>query len=410
MNALRGRTAFDAPALTLDEAGFTDAEAAAFKRVVLVGMGTSLFAAQLGALYIEELARVPATAEDASEFRYRRPALDRETLVVAVAQSGETADTLEAMHAARAAGARLLAVVNAEGSQATHVAHSALLLRAGPEIAVASTKTFTNALVCLLLTALDLGQRRGVLDGEAVAAHVGALAHLPALLGESIALNEGAYPRLAARYGEMRRFLYVGRGRLLPIALEGAMKLKEVSYIHAEGMSAAMMKHGPIALVDRETPVVALAPAHGRRDKMLGNINEVAAREGPVLAVATEGDEEAAALASDVLWTPPSAPLLEPIRRRDTVAVVRLPRRRPHRRGRRPAPQPRQERYGGVGFSRSNSSAALGRYPAPPIDSTVLNSASVTGCTDRRPWRTSAISLSSGARFTSSSGTWRGRG
>ena len=313
MNALRGRTAFDAPALTLDEAGFTDAGAAAFKRVVLVGMGTSLFAAQLGALYVEELARVPASAEDASEFRYRRPALDRETLVVAVAQSGETADTLEAMHAARAAGARLLAVVNAEGSQATHVADSALLLRAGPEIAVASTKTFTNALVCLLLTALDLGQRRGVLDDEAVAQHVGDLAHLPALLGDAIALNEGVYPRLAARYGEMRRFLYVGRGRLLPIALEGAMKLKEVSYIHAEGMSAAMMKHGPIALVDKETPVVALAPAHGMRDKMLGNINEVAAREGPVLAVATEGDEEAAALASDVLWTPPSAPLLEPI-------------------------------------------------------------------------------------------------
>ncbi|MCE2470039.1 MAG: glutamine--fructose-6-phosphate transaminase (isomerizing) [Dehalococcoidia bacterium] len=313
MNALRGRIAFDSPALTVHEAGFTDAEAAAFKRVVLVGMGTSLFAAQLGALYLEELARIPASAEDASEFRYRRPVLDRETLVVAVAQSGETADTLEAMHAAQTAGARLLAVVNAEGSQATRLAGNTLLLRAGPEIAVASTKTFTNALVCLLLTALELGQRRGVLDEEAVTAHVGALAHLPALLGEAIALNDGAYPRLAKRYGAMRRFLYVGRGRLLPIALEGAMKLKEVSYIHAEGMSAAMMKHGPIALVDKETPVVALAPAHGMRDKMLANINEVAAREGPVLAVATAGDDEVAALASDVLWTPPGAPLLEPI-------------------------------------------------------------------------------------------------
>ena len=313
MNALRGRISFDPPALTVDEAGFTDEEAAAFKRVVLVGMGTSLFAAQLGALYVEELARIPATAEDASEFRYRRPVIDSETLVVAVAQSGETADTLEAMHAAQQAGARLLAVVNAEESQATRLADSTLLLRAGPEIAVASTKTFTNSLVCLLLTALELGQRRGVLSGEAVAAHAGALAHLPALLGEAIALNAGDYPRMAKVYGAMRRCLYVGRGLLLPIALEGAMKLKEVSYIHAEGMSAAMMKHGPIALVDRDTPVVALAAARGIRDKMLGNINEVAAREGRVVAVATVGDDEVAGLAPDVLWTPSSAPLLEPI-------------------------------------------------------------------------------------------------
>ena len=312
INALSGRTSFSPAGVTLDEASLTREEISALGRVVLLGMGTSLYAAQLGALYIEELARIPATAEDASEFRYRNPVLDRDTLVVAVGQSGETADTLEAMHHVRRAGARLLAVVNVEGSQATQVAEGTLLTHSGPEISVASSKTFTNSLVCLLLLAIHLGAERGTLTPGDVGGLVHDLAHLPALLGSALEAN-GDYSALAHRYERMRRWLFVGRGLLRPIANEGAMKLKETSYVHAEGMTAAMLKHGPIALVDPETAVVALAPAGGMREKTLGNINEVLAREGPVLAVATEGDEEVARLVSDVLWIPQSPPLLEPI-------------------------------------------------------------------------------------------------
>ena len=312
INALSGRTSFSPAAVTLDETSLTRDDISGLRRVVLLGMGTSLYAAQLGALYIEELARIPATAEDASEFRYRNPVLDRDTLVVAVGQSGETADTLEAMHHVRHAGARLLTVVNVEGSQATQVAEGTLLTHSGPEISVASSKTFTNSLVCLLLLAIHLGAERGALVPEDVGGLVHDLAHLPALLGSALEAN-GDYAALAYRYERMRRWLFVGRGLLRPIANEGAMKLKETSYVHAEGMTAAMLKHGPIALVDPETAVVAMAPAGGMREKTLGNINEVLAREGPVLAVATEGDEEVARLVSDVLWIPQSPPLLEPI-------------------------------------------------------------------------------------------------
>ena len=312
MSALRGRVSFDPGEITLDEVPLTDREIRSISRVVLVGMGTSLYAAQLGALYIERLARIPATAEDASEFRYRDP-VATDTLVVAVAQSGETADTLEAMHAASTSGARLIAVVNVAGSQATRVAEGTLMMHAGLEVGVASSKTFTSSLVCLLLLAAHLGSRRGAMDGSAMSDLANSLAHLPVLLGDAIQANDDPCVQLAAKYGRMKRLLFIGRGLLVPIASEGAMKLKEISYIHAEGMTAAMMKHGPIALVDPETPVVALATQHAMRDKMISNINEVLARGGPVLAVATQGDEDIAALADDVLWVPPAPALLEPM-------------------------------------------------------------------------------------------------
>jgi glucosamine--fructose-6-phosphate aminotransferase (isomerizing) len=312
ISALRGRISFEPGSVSLTEVPLTDAEIRSISRVVLVGMGTSLYAAQLGALYIERLARIPATAEDASEFRYRDP-VATDTLVVAVVQSGETADTLEAMHAASSSGARLLAVVNVAGSQATRVAEGTLMMHAGLEVGVASSKTFTSSLVCLLLLAAHLGSRRGALDASAMSGLASSLAQLPVLLGSAIQANNAQCAVLAAKYGKTKRLLFIGRGLLVPIASEGAMKLKEISYIHAEGMTAAMMKHGPIALVDPETPVMALATRHAMRDKIIGNINEVLARGGPVLAVATQGDEGIAALADDVLWVPPAPPLLEPM-------------------------------------------------------------------------------------------------
>ena len=313
VNALRGRLSFDPLSVAVDEVPLTREEVAAIDRVVFVGMGTSLYAAQLGSLYMERIARIPATAEDASEFRYRDPVANDRTLVIAVAQSGETADTLEAMHQALHAKGRLLAVVNVDGSQATRVAEGSMMMHAGLEVGVAASKTFTSSLVCLLLLAVHLGSQRGALDGPALAELSEQLTHLPALMGDAVGANADAYAQLAPKYGRMKRFLFIGRGLLVPIANEGAMKLKEISYLHAEGMTAAVMKHGPIALVDPETPVVALAPRGGMRDKMVGNINEVLARSGPVIVVATEGDEQMADLATDVLWVPPAPELLEPI-------------------------------------------------------------------------------------------------
>ena len=313
VSALRGRLTFDPLSVAVDEVPLTREEIVAIDRVVLMGMGTSLHAAQLGALYIERIARIPATAEDASEFRYRDPVVNAHTLVIAVVQSGETADTLEAMHQALEAKGRLLAVVNVEGSQATRVAEGCMMMHAGLEVGVAASKTFTSSLVCLLLLAMHLGKQRRVLDQAEMTVLSEQIAHLPSLMGDAVQANADTYARLAPKYGRMKRFLFIGRGLLVPIANEGAMKLKEISYIHAEGMTAAVMKHGPIALVDPETPIVALAPRHGLRDKVIGNINEVLARGGPVIAVATEGDEELANLATDVLWVPPTSALLEPI-------------------------------------------------------------------------------------------------
>ena len=294
---------------------FTQRQLQGLERAVFIGMGTSLHAAQVGARMMEQIARLPATAENASEFRYRQPVVDKRTLVVAVGQSGETADTLEGIQQAIQGEARTLAICNVEGSQATHMAEGAILMHAGPEVGVASSKTFTTSMVCLYLLAAHLGAQRGVLDQPALAGHVEALAQLPALLGQALALNGPAYSHLASGYSQCRSFLFIGRGLLEPLAREGALKLKELSYLHAEGLPASDLKHGPIALVDPETPVVALALAmqHPLYEKLLGSINEVKAREGPVLAIGTEGDNTLAGQVDDVLWTPPCPPLLAPM-------------------------------------------------------------------------------------------------
>ena len=313
MSGLRGRLAFAPPAVTLDELPFSTREVRSFSRAVFLGMGTTLYATQVGARLTERLARLPAVADDASEFRYRDPVVDEHTLVIAVTQSGETADTLEALHLAAQAGGRTVAITNVAGSQADRNAEATILIQAGPEIGVASTKTFINSMTAMLLLAVHLGARRGMLDDADVAGHIETVSRLPALLGEGLELNRGAYEKLAVAYIKARRFLFLGRGLLEPIAREGALKLKEISYIHAEGMAAAEMKHGPIALIDEETPVVALAPRDALYDKMLGNISEVRARGGKVIAVATAGDDAIAKQVDDVLWVPECPPLLTPM-------------------------------------------------------------------------------------------------
>jgi glucosamine--fructose-6-phosphate aminotransferase (isomerizing) len=312
MSTLRGRLSFDPGDVTLD-LPFTEQEIAAFTRVVFIGMGTSAHACQIGAQFIERLARIPSNAENSAEFRYRDPVLDRNTLVVAIAQSGETADTLEAMHQASTRGARTLAITNVEGSQAHRRAEGTIFMHAGPEIGVASSKTFINSMIATQLLAIRLGAARGALRPESVAELVDALSRLPALLGETLTLNTDVIRPLAEKYSRARRFLFLGRGMLEPIAREGAMKLKEISYIHAEGMSAAEMKHGPIALIDAETPVIALAPRNGLYEKMLSNISEVRTRSGKVIGITTAGNAAFASLADDVLWIPETPPLLEPM-------------------------------------------------------------------------------------------------
>ena len=319
MSGLRGRLSFSPDSLTLGDVPFSPAELRGLQRVVLVGMGSSYHAAQYGARLIEELARIPSIAENASEFRYRQPVLDRHTLVVAVGQSGETADTLEAMHLAKESGARTITICNVPGSQAIQLAEGTVLMHAGLEVGVAASKTFTSALLCLYLLATHLGIERRTLSNEAMAEHLSTLAHAPALLARTLELNQGAYPGLSERYSRFRRFLFIGRGAMEPMAMEGALKLKELSYIHAEGMTAAELKHGPIALVDSETPVVALAPHDSLYGKMMSNIQEVQARNGPVLAVGTEGDEALARLADDVLWVPSCPMAMMPL-----VAAVPL--------------------------------------------------------------------------------------
>jgi glucosamine--fructose-6-phosphate aminotransferase (isomerizing) len=303
MSALRGRLTFDPPGVSLAELPFGPEVLRAVDRAVLLGMGTSLNAAMAGARYIETLARLPATAENAAEFRYRDPVVGPATLVVAVTQSGETADTLEALALARRAGARTITITNTALSQATRMAEGTLLMHAGQEIGVASSKTFITSVETMLLLAGAIGAARGVLDQRATAELVETIAHLPALVGDALAYNEGAYPSLMARFAGARRFLFLGRGLLEPIAREGALKLKEISYVHAEGMAAAEMKHGPIALVDAETPTVAFMLRDDLHGKMLANVAEVRARGGPVIAIATEGDAQAETVADAVLWT-----------------------------------------------------------------------------------------------------------
>jgi glucosamine--fructose-6-phosphate aminotransferase (isomerizing) len=281
-------------------------------RVVLLGMGTSLHAAMVGRRYFEELAGIPAEVDNASEFRYRNPVLDDRTLVVSVSQSGETVDVLEAMAVARERGALQVTICNTEGAQTARVADGTVYTRAGLERGVASTKCFVAAMAAIYALALELGVARGCLGPEAVAERIRDLTRIPDAVARILA-DAPRYRKLAARFAEAQHFLFLGRGLAFPVAMEGALKMKEISYIHAEGYAAGEMKHGPIALIDRSFPTVAIATKHALRSKMISNIEQVQARAGEVICVVTEGDEGIPRIADHIIEIPAVPELMEPI-------------------------------------------------------------------------------------------------
>ena len=281
------------------------------ERIVITACGTSWHAAIVGEYMIEELARIPVEVEYASEFRYRRPIVRDGTLVIAISQSGETADTLAAMREARSRGAPLMGIVNVVGSSIARETDGGVYIHSGPEIGVASTKAFTGQLTVLALFALYLARRRGMslLEGREF---VAAMHQLPELV--QLALDESsAIECIAREYSDKVNFLYLGRGFNFPVALEGALKLKEISYIHAEGYPAAEMKHGPIALIDQNMPVVFIAPSDSVYHKVASNIEEVKARGGKVIAIVTDGNHDLAARVDHVVRVPATIEMLQPL-------------------------------------------------------------------------------------------------
>jgi glutamine---fructose-6-phosphate transaminase (isomerizing) len=311
-DTFRGRVAPETGNILLPDVTLDPSTVKAIQRVVFVACGTASYASLLGRSMIERLAGVPAEVDLGSEFRYRDALVGPETLIVAVSQSGETADTLGAVKAARLKGAPILAITNVVGSALSREATATLYMHAGPEIGVASTKAFSTMVVASYLLGLWLGRLRGVLTAEDVRKRVQDLAEIPRLVEKTLELD-GTVAALARHLAGATDFLYLGRGLQYPIALEGALKLKELSYIHAEGYAGGEMKHGPIALIDDGFPVVALAPRDGSYERMLGNIEEVRAREGQVIAVVQTGDKLVASKAQHVIEVPAAADLLAPL-------------------------------------------------------------------------------------------------
>ncbi len=312
-DTLRGRVNREEGAIYLD--GVRVDVLKDIRRVVILGCGTSYHAGLVGKALIEHFAKVPVDVELASEFRYREPIVEPGTLALAVSQSGETADTLAAFKEARNLGARLMAVCNVLGSAIAREAEKdvgVLYTHAGPEIGVASTKAFATQIVGFHLIALAMGRARGTLDAQAAKAEIQSLTRLPKLM-ESVLEDDATVATLARTILGTRDTLFLGRGLCFPIALEGALKLKEISYIHAEGYAAGEMKHGPIALIEQDLPVICLATQGAGYEKMLGNIQEVCARGGRVIAIATDGDAQIQKLASDTLFIPQCPRWLEPV-------------------------------------------------------------------------------------------------
>jgi glucosamine--fructose-6-phosphate aminotransferase (isomerizing) len=303
-DTVRGRLDRENGDIVAEEIGLSPELATKIQRVYLVACGTSSHAAMVGRYYLEKLARVPTVVELASEFRNRDPVVGPGDLVVAISQSGETLDTLMAAKIAKEKGAKLLALVNVMGSAIARAADAELYTRAGPEIGVASTKCFTAQLVALLMLAVYLGKRRGTLAAPRAAELVEGMARLPHLMRDVLTGTRQLVLHLARRYIDARDVLFLGRGASYPIALEGALKLKEISYIHAEGYAAGEMKHGPIALIDANVPVVVLAPKDENRDKSMSNLQEAKARGGRIIAIASEGDGEVHELAEEVVEIP----------------------------------------------------------------------------------------------------------
>ena len=311
-DTFRGRIAPETGNVVLPDVNLAPDAVRAVERVVLVACGTAFHAAMLGRTMMERLAGIPAEADLGSEFRYRDALVGPETLVVAISQSGETADTLGAVKAARLKGCPILAITNVVGSALAREATGVLYMHAGPEIGVASTKAFSTMIVATYLLGLWLGRHRGAITAEDVKKRIHDLVEIPRLVEKTLELD-GQVTGIARELAGARDFLYLGRGLQFPIALEGALKLKEISYIHAEGYAGGEMKHGPIALIADRLPVVALTPRDGSYERMLGNIEEVLARDGQVIAVVHAGDRAVAAKAQHVIEVPACADLLAPL-------------------------------------------------------------------------------------------------
>jgi glucosamine--fructose-6-phosphate aminotransferase (isomerizing) len=311
-DTMRGRVQPEGGTVVLPDVQLDPDVMAGVQRIVLVACGTSYHAAIVGRFMIERLAGIAAEVDLGSEFRYRDSVLGPETLVIALSQSGETADTLGAVKAARAKGAPIVGITNVVGSALSREATGTLYTHAGPEIGVASSKTFTATLVACYLLALWLGRRRGMLNAEDGRKHIQGLLELPRLMEQTLEM-EHAVADLARDLSRHKNFLFLGRGISYPLALEGALKLKELSYVHAEGYPAGEMKHGPIALLEDGFPVIALVPRDGSYDRMMGNLEEVRARDGRVIAIGHEGDRELAAKSEVMLPVPPAGDLLTPI-------------------------------------------------------------------------------------------------
>jgi glucosamine--fructose-6-phosphate aminotransferase (isomerizing) len=324
-DTVQGRISLDTGRVYLDEMNITEAEFKSFDRVMIVACGTSWHAGLAGKYMLEQFARIPVEVDYASEFRYRDPVINEKTLLVVISQSGETADTIAALREAKERGAKILSICNVQGSMITRESDGTILTHAGPEIGVASTKAFTAQMIALYLFGLYFGQLRGALTADEAKHHAQELAELPVkiehLLSESDSLEE-----LARELHRSTDFLYLGRGINFPVALEGALKLKEISYIHAEGYPAGEMKHGPNALIDERLPVVVIntyeegnRASELRYEKTHSNIVEVKAREGRVVSVLTEGDKMSADASDHVIEIPASSDLLSPI-----LAVIPL--------------------------------------------------------------------------------------
>ncbi|HTG00408.1 MAG TPA: glutamine--fructose-6-phosphate transaminase (isomerizing) [Nitrospirota bacterium] len=312
MDTIRGRISQDSGVIHLEELGAAQDRLPAVKKIFIVACGTSWHAGLVGKYVFECLAGVPTEVDIASEFRYRGPLVGKDDLFIAITQSGETADTLAAMREAKKRGATVIAICNVVGSTASREADGVIYTHAGPEIGVASTKAFTAQLTALHLFGLYYGALRKILSTEDVKKQLADLVHVPTLVERCLEADVDI-ETIAKKYFKASDFLYLGRGPNFPVALEGALKLKEISYIHAEGYPAGEMKHGPIALIDEHMPVVVLAGKNSVYDKMLGNIEEVKARGGIVIALTDEGDTEIKKKVQHTITVPSANPLLMPI-------------------------------------------------------------------------------------------------
>ncbi len=312
LDTMRGRYSYEIGEADLPDIGLTPSQFATVERIWIAACGTSWHAGLVGKYLLEELARIPVQVDIASEFRYRNPLVEKNDLFIAISQSGETADTLAAVREAKQKGARIVSIVNVVGSTLARESDGVLYTHCGPEIGVASTKAFTAQLTALYLLALHCARTRNVMTVDDGKAWLDRLVQLPALV-ERVLGREAEIMAIAKRYYKKRNFLFLGRGINYPIALEGSLKLKETSYIHAEGYPAGEMKHGPIALIDKDMPIVMLAPRDRLYEKTVSNLMEVKARRAPVIAFVVEGERDLGKIADAVFTVPDTHPMMSPI-------------------------------------------------------------------------------------------------